>query len=115
MEDDSFPLGVNVNIEISKPFAAKIPNGPTVILQAESMYNAYGDLIHYTEVVLDDSPSEQELFKVKLSNPEQETQIAWGIDTDTPFKGYVGSPPNTITPKISMVSTEEAYCRSKDS
>jgi len=99
------PLGVEMHFEKSKPFVAVTPNGKTVILQSESLFNAHGDIITYTEVVLEDEPTEAEIFKVTLQNPEQETQIAWGVDCDEAKKGYIGTPPNRAT--IPWQSTEE--------
>ena len=76
---DKMPLQMDIHVELSKPFVAyTTSDNRPMILQSEKFVNAHGDLIYYEERVVNDNPSEEEVFKVNLTNPQAEKQYAWG-------------------------------------
>jgi hypothetical protein len=82
MSEEKFPLSFDISMEVGRPFIAYTTNNKRVILQSESLVNAHGDVVYYTEVVVDPDPTEEEIFKVELANPQEERQIAWGFRDD---------------------------------
>jgi hypothetical protein len=79
MMSDKMPLQVSIHVEMSKPFVAYTANeNKPMIMQSERFMNAHGQLIYFEERVLDANPTEEEVFKVNLANPQKEKQYAWG-------------------------------------
>ena len=75
---DKIPLGSGLRLDIGNPFVAYTTDNHVLILETHTMLNAHGDIIWYDEKVVNSNPTEEEIFKVNLKNPQEERQIAWG-------------------------------------
>ena len=79
---DKLPLGVDLHFKVSKPYVAITLSNKKVIAQDEALYNAHDDLIHHQERIINPDPTEEELFKVSLANPQEERRISWDYMED---------------------------------
>ena len=68
-----FPLGIGgIELRTSKPFVAYMKSGNKVIAVEEIMRNKYGDPLYSQYHVIDNDPTDEEIFKVMLANPSDE-------------------------------------------
>ena len=93
MEDETlktFRMGLDISLDVGLPFVAYTSDNHPLILQEERLINAHGHMIYYEEYVINENPTEQEIFKVNLANPQEGKQIAWGKN-NLPKDGIVGA------------------------
>ena len=77
MENEKLPLGIDLRVYLGEPFVVELSNGRKLIVQTEGIRNIYGDLVYCTEKVINEKPTEEEVFKVKLKNPDFISNVDW--------------------------------------
>ena len=71
MGDGKMKLGMDVTATESKPFVAYTQNGCKVIVKAITIRNTYGDILYTDHEFVDGNPTEEEIFKIELANPQE--------------------------------------------